>query len=184
MRRSRRRSRQRSVASAFGLGFRLASHGLDGLGISADSRSPDRTVEIAHQPPRKGLMRRLFGRKSLEPGWRDYEIAAARYLEGLGFRRVEVGDGGSDGGVDVRVRGKLVGQVKAHQAKVGRPPLQQIAGVAGAEEVNAVFFSKAGYTKTAVEWASKGEVGLFTISFDGDHFDVRAVNRLGDRLRP
>jgi hypothetical protein len=56
--------------------------------------------------------------------------------------------------------------------------------VAGAEEVNAVFFSKAGYTKTAVEWASTGEVGLFTISFDGDHFDVRAVNRLGDRLRP
>jgi hypothetical protein len=102
----------------------------------------------------------------------------------LGFRSVEVGDGGSDGGVDVRVRGKLVGQVKAQKAKVGRPPLQQIAGVAGAEEVNAVFFSKAGYTKTAVEWASTGEVGLFTISFDGDHFDVRAVNRLGDRLRP
>ena len=184
MRRSRRRSRRRSLASAFDLGFRLAGHGLDGLGISAGSRSPGGIVEIAYQPPRKGLIRRLFGLRALEPGWRDYEIAAALYLKVLGFRNVEVGNGGSDGGVDVHVPGRLVGQVKAHQAKVGRPPLQQIAGVAGAEEVNAVFFSKAGYTKTAVEWASKGEVGLFTISFDGDHFDVRAVNRLGDRLRP
>jgi hypothetical protein len=184
MRRARRRSRRRSAVATFGLGFRLAGHGLDRIGISANSRPLRATAEIPHQPPRQGLIRRLFGRKPLEPGWRDYEIAAARYLEGLGFRSVEVGDGGSDGGVDVRVRGKLVGQVKAHQAKVGRPPLQQIAGVAGAEEVNAVFFSKAGYTKTAVEWASTGEVGLFTISFDGDHFDVRAVNRLGDRLRP
>ena len=179
-----RRSRRRSVASAFGLGFRLVSHGLDGLGISADSRSPGRTTEIAHQPPSKGLIRRLFGRKPREPGWRDYEIAAAQFLERLGFRPVEVGDGGSDGGIDVRVRDKLVGQVKAHQAKVGRPPLQQIAGVASAEGVNAVFFSKAGYTKTAVEWATTGKVGLFTMSFDGDHFDVRAVNKLGDRLRP
>jgi HJR/Mrr/RecB family endonuclease len=131
-----------------------------------------------------GLIRRLFGLKALEPGWRDYEIAAALYLKVLGFRNVEVGKGSSDGGVDVRVPGRLVGQVKAHQAKVGRPPLQQIAGVAGAEEVNAVFFSRAGYTKTAEEWASTGGVGLFTISFDDDHFDVLAVNRLGDRLRP
>ncbi len=184
MSRSRRRSRRRSFASAFGLGFRLAGQGLDELGISAGSRSPGGTVEIAHQPPRKGLIRRLFGLKPLEPGWRDYEIAAALYLKVLGFRNVEVGNGGSDGGVDVRVPGRLVGQVKAHQAKVGRPPLQQIAGVAGADGVDAVFFSRAGYTKTAEEWASTGGVGLFTISFDGDHFDVLAVNGLGDRLRP
>jgi hypothetical protein len=184
MRRSRRRSRRRSGAAAFSLGFRLVMHGLDGLGVSTNSRSPSRTTEIAHKPPRRGLIRRLFGRKSLEPGWRDYEIAAAQFLEGLGFRCVEVGAGSSDGGVDVRVRGRLVGQVKAHQAKVGRPPLQQIAGVASAEGVNAVFFSKAGYTKTAVEWAVAGEVGLFTISFDDDHFDVRAVNSLGGRLKP
>jgi hypothetical protein len=184
VRRSRRRSRRRSLASAFEFGYRLAGHGLDGLGISAGSRSPGGTVEIAYQPPHMGLIRRLLGLKALKPGWRDYEIAAALYLKGLGFRNVEVGKGSSDGGVDVRVPGRLVGQVKAHQAKVGRPPLQQIAGVASAEGVNAVFFSRAGYTKSAVEWAVAGEVGLFTISFDGDHFDVRAVNRLGDRLRP
>ena len=82
------------------------------------------------------------------------------------------------------MQNQLVGQVKAHQTKVGRPPLQQIAGVASAEGVNAVFFSKAGYTKTAVEWAITGNVGLFTISFNDDHFDVRAVNSLADRLRP
>ena len=184
MSRSRRRSRQRSVASVFGRGFRLVSHGLDGLGVSTNSRLSGRTTEIAYQPPSKGLIRRLFGRKSLEPGWREYEIAAAQFLKELGFRRVEVGAGGSDGGIDVRVRNELVGQVKAHKAKVGRPPLQQIAGVASAEGVNAVFFSKAGYTKTAVEWATTGKVGLFVMSFDGDHFDVRAVNKLGDRLRP
>ncbi len=154
------------------------------MGVLTSSRAPSRSTKIVHQLPSKGLIRRLFGRKSLEPGWRDYELAAAQFLEGLGFRRVEVGAGGADGGIDVRVQNELVGQVKAHQAKVGRPPLQQIAGVASVEGVNAVFFSKAGYTKTAVEWAVTGEVGLFTISFNDGHFDVRAVNSLADRLRP
>ena len=71
--------------------------------------------------------------KPLQPHWRDYEIAAVSFLKGLGFAHAKGADPGADGGVDVRVPGVLVGQVKAHAAKTGRPQLQQIFGVAAGE---------------------------------------------------
>jgi hypothetical protein len=165
-------------------GFRLMNKGLSAVGLAdQEVRHKIVTLSIPHGP-RRGLLRRLFRLKAPEPDWRDYETAAAHFLRGLGFRSVESAGPGSDGGVDARVPGVLVGQVKAHKAKVGRPPLQQIFGIASEEGVDAIFFSKAGYTKTATEWADNSGIGLFVVNYSGEDFVVRTVNRLATRVKP
>ena len=83
---------------------------------------------------------------------------------------------GADGGVDVRVAGMLVGRVKAQESKVGSPQLQQLYGIASQEGVDAVFFSKSGYSKSATRWANSVEMPLFEVSYGGDGFAVDGVN--------
>lgn len=90
-----------------------------------------------------------------------------------------MGRGSGDGGIDVLVPGVLVAQVKAQASKVGRPPLQQIAGVASADGVRATCFSKSGYTKGALEWADRASVALFTVVVRDDRFVIAPVNRHG-----
>ena len=112
-----------------------------------------------------------------DPTWRDYEEAAAKFLVQLGYSGIRAAAPGADGGVDVWVTGTLVGQVKAQQAKVGSPPLQQLHGIACKENVQGLFFSKSGYSKPAIQWANSVEMPLFNVSYRGDHFEVEPVNR-------
>lgn len=120
------------------------------------------------------------------PTWQDYERAAAQYLEQLGFSNVIGNTAGADGGIDVRVPGELVGQVKFEQSKTGRPVVMQIFGVASQAQCKATFFSYAGYTQNAIEWANSAPVALFQLRYDehGAEWMIRAVNKAAKQLRP
>jgi len=120
------------------------------------------------------------------PTWQDYEKAAAAYLRQKGFANVVGNTAGADGGIDVRVPGQLVGQVKFEQSKTGRPVVMQIFGVAAQEQCKAVFFSHAGYTKTAIDWANSAPVALFQLHFskEDERWKIRAINKSAQQLRP
>ena len=120
------------------------------------------------------------------PTWQDYERAAALYLEQLGFSNVIGNTAGADGGIDVRVPGELVGQVKFEQSKTGRPVVMQIFGVASQAQCKATFFSHAGYTQNAIEWANSAPVALFQLRFNeaDEAWQIRAVNKAARQLRP
>jgi len=110
--------------------------------------------------------------------WQDYEEAAAAYLRQLGYRNVIGNQAGSDGGIDVRVPGVLVGQVKFEQNKTGRPVVTQIFGVAAQQGVHALCFSHAGYTKQAITWANKAPVALFVLRYERsrERWEIRPAN--------
>ena len=110
--------------------------------------------------------------------WQDYEAAAAAYLRQLGYHNVIGNQAGSDGGVDVRVPGELVGQVKFEQGKTGRPVIMQIFGVAAQQGVRALCFSHAGYTKQAITWANEAPVALFVLRYERgkNRWEIRTAN--------
>jgi hypothetical protein len=120
------------------------------------------------------------------PTWQDYEQAAAMYLQQLGFSNVVGNTAGADGGIDVRVPGELVGQVKFEQSKTGRPVVMQIFGVASQAQCKATFFSYAGYTRNAIEWANSAPVALFQLRFNeaDQKWQIREVNKAAKQLRP
>jgi hypothetical protein len=97
---------------------------------------------------------------------REAEEYAAEVLRALGYGDAVPTPPGSDGGVDVRSQW-AVAQVKMEAAPTGRPPLQAITGVARVEAVDAIFFSLAGYTAQALEWAELAGVACFEFAFDG-----------------
>ena len=149
------------------------------LGLLGVHTSGPTTVNVS-APIKQQRLAWLPFRKPPQPHWRDYEIAAVSFLKGLGFAHAKGADPGADGGVDVRVPGVLVGQVKAHAAKTGRPQLQQIFGVAAGEgNVEALFFSKSGYTKNATEWANQNGIILLQVVYQQESFVVTAVNPAG-----
>ena len=102
------------------------------------------------------------------------EQAAGDYISKIGFSPVQVAGEGSDGGVDVRVPGKLVAQVKI--PKVGRPVVQQIYGVAQSESAEATVFSSRGFTSQAEDWADENHVGLFLLKRSFRSFRVTPHN--------
>jgi hypothetical protein len=159
---------------------------LDGFGISDGEVRPRRKREsrLVDVPvvPRRRWRDRFWPFKKPEPTWRDYEQAAAGFLVGLGISGVRAAAAGADGGVDVWVTGSLVAQVKAQQANVGRPPLQQLYGIACKEGVQGLFFSKSGYSKSATRWANSVEMPLFKVSYCEDGFVVDWVNGWGKRF--
>jgi hypothetical protein len=154
--------------------YATADRFLDFLGV--DSPQP-----VALKVPASTKRRKLDWlpfRKPQEPHWREYEKAAVAFLKGLGFSQARGASPGADGGVDVRVPGVLVGQVKAHKAKIGRPKLQQIFGVATAERgVKALFFSKSGYSREGLEWANQNGIILFQIVYKENAFIFSASNK-------
>mgnify|MGYP001208321832 CR=1 FL=1 len=93
--------------------------------------------------------------------WKAAEERAATFLTRLGFFGVEVESGGADGGVDLRVPGLIVAQVKATNRPVGRPVIQQIYGIGQAEGAHSAVFSLSGYSKQAMNWANGQTVSLF-----------------------
>ncbi len=105
--------------------------------------------------------------------WQEAERRAADYLTQLGFITVEVQSGGSDGGVDVRVPGLVVAQVKATNSPVGRPVIQQIFGISKAEgDVIPIVFSLSGFSQTAIDWADEHHVALFIFSRSHKGYEI------------
>jgi len=106
------------------------------------------------------------------------EEFAAEVLVSLGFRDASRTPTGADGGVDVAGSG-VVAQVKMEALPTGRDRLQALYGVASVEHVRAVFFSLAGYTAQAIEWADRAGIALLEFEFDGS---IAAVNGHGSEL--
>lgn len=94
------------------------------------------------------------------------EEYAAEVLRSLGFRDARRTPKGADGGVDVIGDG-LVCQVKFEALPTGRPPLQALYGIAQLEAAKAVFFSLAGYSPHALEWADRADIACLEFAADG-----------------
>jgi len=101
------------------------------------------------------------------------EDYAAEVLAALGFGGVQRTPKGTDGGIDVIGHG-VVAQVKFEALPTGRPALQALYGIASLEGAVAVFFSLAGYTAQAVEWADRAGVACIEYEADGS---IAARNR-------
>jgi hypothetical protein len=91
---------------------------------------------------------------------RDAELAAAEWMEYLGFTAVTPTPVGADAGVDI-LSDEALAQVKAETVPTGRPPIQQHHGVCTAAGKEALFFSLAGYTPAAATFADKVGIALF-----------------------
>jgi hypothetical protein len=97
---------------------------------------------------------------------RDAELVAVDWMRFWGFDDAQATPVGADEGIDV-VSAEAVVQVKAHMVPIGRPELQNLAGVAAVEDKIAVFFALTGYTAQAIEWGTKAKMALFTFDLQG-----------------
>lgn len=94
------------------------------------------------------------------------EEYAAEVMRALGFYDASTTPPGCDGGIDV-VSADAVAQVKMEGLPTGRPVLQALFGAASVDGKRAVFFSLAGYTTQALEWAERAAIACFEFAFDG-----------------
>jgi hypothetical protein len=128
---------------------------INGLLKAAKLRPPKTESRLVQLPPAR-----------LVKTARDAEEYAAEFMVALGFSDAVATPVGADGGIDVTASG-AVAQVKMEGLPTGRPAVQRIAGAASSKRVDALFFSLAGYTSQAVEWADGASVALFEFAFDG-----------------
>ena len=98
---------------------------------------------------------------------RAAEEYAADVMSALGFSGVEVTPPGADGGVDVRAH-DAVAQVKMEGVPTSRPVVQGLFGIAAHSRKLGCFFSLAGYTAGALEWAEEVGLACFEFEFDGE----------------
>ncbi|WP_346537888.1 restriction endonuclease [Micromonospora sp. DPT] len=109
--------------------------------------------------------------------WQDAEQNAAAWMRHWGFADARVTPGGADEGVDVRSR-NAIAQVKFEAAQVGRPALQRLVGARGLQHHQAMFFfSGAGFSVPAVQYADELGISLFQYSLAGEMTPVNRVAR-------
>lgn len=106
------------------------------------------------------------------PVWELAEELAAEHLRSLGFRDALRTPAGSDGGFDVEGRG-VVAQVKYRTSVVGRPDIQRLIG-ANQHGARPVFYARAGYSQSAIDFARQTGVALFAL--DATTSQVNPVN--------
>ncbi|MFC8678056.1 restriction endonuclease [Streptomyces griseorubiginosus] len=97
---------------------------------------------------------------------RDAELVAVDWMRYLGFTDASATPVGADEGIDV-LAARAVAQVKMEGSPTSRPVVQQLHGVASAQKKKAVFFSLAGYTPPAFDWASRHDIALFQYDLQG-----------------
>lgn len=98
---------------------------------------------------------------------RKAEQLAAHWMRALGFGDAWATRRGPDGGVDVRGRRVLAG-VRRRAERVGRPDLQRLYGARGADSRKELFyFSAAGYSRFALDYAAEHSIYLFTYDLHG-----------------
>lgn len=117
--------------------------------------------------------------------WTDAEQNAAAWMRYWGYTDARVTNGGPDAGVDVRSSDALA-QVKFEARSVGRPQLQNLVGARGRAHTTALlFFTGAGFSTHAVDYAADMDIALFEYGLDGS---MKAQNgharRLARRLEP
>ena len=96
----------------------------------------------------------------------DAEECAAEWMRVLGYADATATPVGADQGIDV-MSSTAIAQVKTETVPVGRPALQNLAGVAAAEGKGALFFSLSGFRATALEWADRVSMALFEFDYQG-----------------
>jgi hypothetical protein len=105
-------------------------------------------------------------------GLADWELAedlATEHLRSLGFRDAQRAPAGSDGGFDVEGRG-IVAQVKYRATAVGRPDVQRLVG-ANQHGAQPVFYARAGYSQSAIDYARHTGVALFVLDAAASQVD-------------
>jgi hypothetical protein len=108
---------------------------------------------------------------------RKAELFAAETLKRWGFGDATATAVGADGGIDVWSRRGLA-QVKFKGSVAGRPELQQLRGAAGKDTDKALFFfSGAGYSAQAVEYAKQVGMSLFIFDLAGNLEQVNGTVR-------
>lgn len=93
--------------------------------------------------------------------WQMAEELAAAHMQSIGFADAKRTATGADRGLDV-LAAEAVAQVKHTAQPVSAPTVQQLVGAAHGRGA-ALFYSTAGYTKQAIEYAEHAGVALFTI---------------------
>ena len=106
--------------------------------------------------------------------WRTAELNAAKWMQYWGWPDAKVTDAGPDAGIDVRAH-SAIAQVKYEARQVGRPVLHQLVGARprGRDDVALLFFTGAGYSRTALDYANERDIALFHYNLDGT---MQAVN--------
>lgn len=97
---------------------------------------------------------------------RDAEDYAAEVMEAIGFTNVKLSPVGPDGGIDV-TSDEALAQVKLEGRSSTREQLQRLTGISLTQGTAAIFFSLAGYTKAALDWAEATDMALFEFAYDG-----------------
>jgi hypothetical protein len=133
-------------------------------------------ISISEKYSGRSKTKNTFPKMDIE-NWEDAESFAVKYMRWLGFADARKTRAGSDEGKDVE-SSKAVAQVKDMGTGVSRPMLQQLFGVAAAEEKLPVFFARS-YAKTAKEWGQKHGMALFQFSIRGD---VKAVSTKAEQI--
>lgn len=129
------------------------------------------------QPPRSAS----DDRESSMGGLAHWELAedlATEHLRSLGFTDAQRAPAGSDGGFDVEGRG-IVAQVKYRATAVGRPDVQRLVG-ANQHGAQPVFYARAGYSQSAIDYARHTGVALFVL--DATTSQVEPVNEAAAAL--
>lgn len=115
---------------------------------------------------KKGAIKQARGARIRRPvtteaaAWQQAEIFVCAWMTKNGYRDARLSPPGADGGVDVYAA-KAVAQVKHHIKPVGLPEIQRLYGIAQSMRRKALFFSYAGYTPKAREWAHQHGVALY-----------------------
>lgn len=132
------------------------------------SRYPEATVPPkleALSPNLEGGNIELPTPRLIKTPW-DAEEYAAEVMCAMGFTNVLVSSAGPDGGIDVASEEALA-QVKLEGRASTREQLQRLTGITLTRGTTALFFSLAGYTKSALEWAEATDMALFEFAYDG-----------------
>lgn len=115
-----------------------------------------------------------------DPQWRDAERFAERHARTV-LARTDVRVTGPGSAVELDLVGiDFAARVEHRRSPVGRSDLEDLRTAAGS--FVAVFYSRSGYTKTAVLWAEEHHIGLFGYTDTGyaspaNPFAVELVHR-------
>lgn len=100
-----------------------------------------------------------MGAAGKDPQWRDAERFAERHARTVLARTdVRVTPSGTPTELDL-IGADFAGRVEHRRSPVGRDDLEDLRAAAGASV--AVFYSRSGYTKTAVLWGEEHRIALF-----------------------
>lgn len=113
----------------------------------------------------------------------ESEGLAAEWIRYMGWPAARPTVATGDNGIDVMGQepslGVVAAQVKFEAKKTGRPAIQGLYGAGhGISASHWMFFSSAGYSPMAVEWADQMRVGLFRFTLDGAIEPNNATGRL------